>query len=80
MGPVTTLEFVLTIGDPKRFPKSRDVGLYLGLTPAVISREIQINNSESAKPEINTYGLCWFSVRNTLWLDLAQIVISNGGG
>ena len=33
MGPVTTLEVVLTIGDPKRFPKSRDVGLYLGLTP-----------------------------------------------
>jgi transposase len=33
VGPVTALEFVLTIGNPKRFVKSRDVGPYLGLTP-----------------------------------------------
>jgi transposase len=33
VGPVTSLEFVLAIGDPKRFAKSRDVGPYLGLTP-----------------------------------------------
>lgn len=33
VGPVTSLAFVLTVGDPKRFHKSRDVGPYLGLTP-----------------------------------------------
>jgi transposase len=33
VGPVTALEFVLLIGDPKRFATSRDVGPYLGLTP-----------------------------------------------
>ena len=33
VGPVTALEFVLTIGNPKRFAVSRDVGPYLGLTP-----------------------------------------------
>jgi transposase len=33
VGPVTALEFVLTIGNPKRFATSRDVGPYLGLTP-----------------------------------------------
>jgi len=33
IGPVTALAYVVTIGDPSRFKKSRDVGPYLGLTP-----------------------------------------------
>jgi transposase len=33
VGPVTALQYVLTIGDPNRFEHSRDVGAYLGLTP-----------------------------------------------
>ena len=33
VGPVTALAFLLTIGDPARFAKSRDIGPYLGLTP-----------------------------------------------
>ena len=33
VGPLTALTFVLTIEDPKRFLKSREVGPYLGLTP-----------------------------------------------
>lgn len=33
IGPITALSFVLTIEDPKRFSKSRQVGAYLGLTP-----------------------------------------------
>jgi transposase len=33
VGPVTALEFVLTIGNPKRFAASRDVGPYFGLRP-----------------------------------------------
>jgi transposase len=33
VGPVTSLGFVLTIGDKHRFQKSRDVGSYYGLTP-----------------------------------------------
>jgi transposase len=32
VGPVTALTFVLTIEDPSRFPRSRAVGPYLGLT------------------------------------------------
>jgi transposase len=34
VGPVTALTFALTIGDPRRFRKSRMVGAYLGLRPA----------------------------------------------
>jgi transposase len=34
VGPLTTLTFLLTIEDAGRFARSRDVGAYLGLTPA----------------------------------------------
>jgi len=33
VGPLTALAFVLTLEDPKRFPRSRDVGPALGLVP-----------------------------------------------
>jgi transposase len=33
VGPITALTFVLTLDDPKRFAKSRDVGPFLGLRP-----------------------------------------------
>ena len=33
VGPLTALAFVLKIEDPRRFPKSRTVGAYLGLVP-----------------------------------------------
>ena len=33
VGPVTAMAFVLTIEDPHRFTKSRQVGAFLGLTP-----------------------------------------------
>ena len=33
MGPLTSLAYVLTLENPDRFPKSRDVGPYLGLVP-----------------------------------------------
>jgi transposase len=33
VGPLTSLAFVLTLEDPRRFEVSRDVGAYLGLTP-----------------------------------------------
>ena len=32
-GPITALTFVLTIEDPGRFPKNREVGAYLALVP-----------------------------------------------
>lgn len=33
VGPVTALAYVLTLEEPERFPKSRQVGAFLGLTP-----------------------------------------------
>ena len=33
VGPITAAAFVLTVGDPTRFPRSRDVGAWAGLCP-----------------------------------------------
>ena len=33
VGPITALVFSLTIEDPKRFPRNREIGAYLGLVP-----------------------------------------------
>jgi transposase len=33
VGPITALAYVLTLENPQRFVKSRDVGRYLGLVP-----------------------------------------------
>jgi transposase len=33
VGPITSLAYVLTLENPERFAKSRDVGPYLGLVP-----------------------------------------------
>ena len=33
MGPITALAYVLTLENPQRFVKSREVGPYLGLVP-----------------------------------------------
>jgi len=33
VGPITSLAYVLTIEDPKRFSRSRSVGVYLGMRP-----------------------------------------------
>lgn len=37
VGPLTALAFVYVVDDPARFPKSRQVGPYLGLTPRIDS-------------------------------------------
>lgn len=33
IGPVVSMAYALTVGDPKRFKRSRDVGAWVGLTP-----------------------------------------------
>jgi transposase len=45
VGPLISLTFMLTIGDPSRFKKSREVGPYLGLVP--LQRE-----SGSSSPQL----------------------------
>jgi transposase len=45
VGPLTSLYFVLTIGDPARFKSARDVGAYVGLVP-------RRNQSGGSDPEL----------------------------
>jgi transposase len=37
VGPITALKYLIEIGDPERFEKSRSVGAYVGLTPTQYS-------------------------------------------
>jgi transposase len=46
VGPLTSLAFLLTIDDPNRFRRSRDVGSYLGLCP-------KQNDSGDSKPQLS---------------------------
>jgi len=71
VGPVTALTFVLTLDDPARFEKSRDVGCYLGLRP-------KSNQSGASEPEmrISKEG---DSYLRTLLVQCSQYILSTRG-
>lgn len=53
VGPLTSLGFVLVLGDPNRFTRSRSVGPYLGLTPDTQQsgeRDPQLRISKAGNP------------------------------
>ena len=53
VGPITSLAFVLTVEDPSRFKRSRAVGSWLGLCPAVDNsgdREPHLSISKTGNP------------------------------
>jgi transposase len=58
VGPVTALTFVLTLADPQRFARSRDVGCYLGLRP---------QRSQSGEPDPQ-WGITKAGNRYLRWL------------
>src|SRR5262249_10746229 len=45
VGPITALAYVLTLENPERFAKSRDVGAYLGLVP-------KLEDSGDSQPQL----------------------------
>lgn len=45
VGPLTSLAFILTLGSPERFRRSRQVGAYLGLRP-------KVSQSGDANPQL----------------------------
>lgn len=71
VGNLTALTFVLTVGDKKRFNKSRDVGCYLGLQP---------KRSQSGEKDprlgITKAGNCYL---RTLLVECAQHVLGPFG-
>ena len=71
VGEVTALTFVLTLDDPKRFARSRDVGCYLGLRP-------KSNQSGASEPEmrISKEGDAYL---RTLLVQCAQYILGRRG-
>jgi transposase len=71
VGVVTSLAFALTIDDPNRFHKSRDVGSYLGLRP-------KQSDSGSSKPQLSISKAGDHLVRRLL-INCAQYVLGHWG-
>ena len=71
VGPITALTFVLTLDDPKRFEKSRNVGCFLGLRP-------KSKQSGASEPEmrISKEGDGYL---RTLLVQCAQYILSRRG-
>ena len=71
VGVVTSLAFALTIDDPNRFRKSRDVGSYFGLRP-------KQSDSGSSKPQLSISKSGDHMVRRLL-INCAQYVLGHWG-
>jgi transposase len=79
VGTLIALTFLLTLEDPHRFGKSRDVGGYLGLQPGRRQSGESDPQLHIAKRAIPICGRCWCRERSTFWDHSALIVISDAG-
>ena len=80
VGALTSLAFILTLDDPARFPKSRQVGCYLGLRRAKINPATAIPNSGSPKAVTNSFDAFWLTPRITFWVTSVRIRTYADGG
>jgi transposase len=71
VGTLTALMFVLTIGDPWRFQRSRDVGCYLGLRP-------KRNQSGERDPQLGISKVGNSRLRKTL-VNCAHVILGRFG-
>jgi transposase len=72
VGTLIALTFLLTLEDPHRFPKSRDVGGYLGLQPGR-------RRCTSAKKAIPICARCWCRGHSISWDHSVSTAISGAG-
>jgi len=79
VGTLIALTFLLTLEDPRRFRKSRDVGCYLGLQPGR-------RNSGQSQPQMHISkegdpycARSWCRERNTFWVHSEWTVICGAG-
>jgi len=66
-GPIRALAYVLTLENPERFAKSRDVGPYLGLVPKQEDSGESQPQLGSAKPGTRWCAGCWWGARSISW-------------
>ena len=79
VGTLIALTYMLTLEDPHRFGKSRDVGCYLGLQPGRRNSgksEPQLHISKEGDPYLRTLLV---GERSTFWDHSASIVIRGAG-
>ena len=67
VGTLIALTFLLTLEDPQRFGKSRDVGGYLGLQPGRRKSGESEPQLHISKEEIRICGPCWCRERSISW-------------
>jgi transposase len=80
VGTLIALTFLLTLEDPHRFQKSRDVGCYLGLQPGRRNSgqsEPQLHISKEGDPYLRT---CWCKEHNISWDRSVWTAILGAGG
>ncbi|MGC2530206.1 MAG: IS110 family transposase [Candidatus Acidiferrum sp.] len=80
VGTQIALTYILTLEDPHRFPKSREVGCFLGLHPGAGTPGRASRRCTSVKKETVICGPCWCRGRTTSWAPLEQTVICGVGG
>src|SRR5438045_1708930 len=78
VGTLIALTFMLTLEDPHRFGKSRDVGGYLGLQPGRRNSGQSEPQMASARKVIPTCGR-WCKERSTFWDRSVWTAISGAG-
>src|SRR5450432_836464 len=79
VGTLIALTYMLTLEDPHRFRKSRDVGCYVGLQPGRRNSgqsEPQMRISKEGDPYLRP---CWCRVHITFWVRLERSAISGAG-
>ena len=79
VGTLIALTFLLTLQDPHRFGKSRDVGGYLGLQPGRRKSGQSERSCISARKAIPTCAPYWCKARNTSWGRSAPTAICAAG-
>ena len=67
VGPITSIYFVLKIGEPARFARNRDVGAFRGCVPEETRVETPIRNCASPNAEIAICDGSWSMPPNTFW-------------
>lgn len=58
VGPIIALAFLLSLGDPKRFKRSRDVGPFFGLTPRIFQTgrtDLQLPIARAGNPFVRRH-------------------------
>jgi len=78
VGPLIALTYVLTLDDPHRFRRSRDVGCFIGLRPGRRNSGMSPNYT-SAKKETVTSERCWYRGRTTYSGPLDRTAICGAG-